>query len=303
MSTVCDAHCHFFSARFLEILTAGITGLPETDRATAVAARLGWDPPESPEALADRWIAELDAHGVSRCSLIASVPGDEASVATAVARYPARFVGFFMCNPTSPGAHDRIVASFSEMNLSAAALFPAMHGYRLDEERVVPVFEAAAAHGRSVFVHCGVLSVGVRKKLGLPSHFDLRLGDPLAVAAVAQRFPTVPVIIPHFGAGLFREALMAADQSPNIYLDTSSSNGWMKYHPGLSLAQVFRSTIDAIGAGRLLFGTDSSFFPRGWQTPIFETQMAALDTIGVSAADRSSIVGGNFDRLFPRDSR
>ncbi len=63
------------------------------------------------------------------------------------------------------------------------ALFPAMHRYRLDDEAVSKVFEAAAAHGAAVFVHCGVLSVGVRKKLGLPSPFDLRLGDPLAVAA------------------------------------------------------------------------------------------------------------------------
>ena len=71
-----------------------------------------------------------------------------------------------------------------------------------------------AAAGAAVFVHCGVLTVGVRKRLGLPSPFDLRLGDPLAVAAVASRYPTVPVILPHFGAGLFREALMAADAVP-----------------------------------------------------------------------------------------
>jgi nicotinate-nucleotide--dimethylbenzimidazole phosphoribosyltransferase len=45
------------------------------------------------------------------------------------------------------------------------------------------VFAAAQQHSRAVFVHCGLLSVGVRKKLGLPSPFDLRLGDPLAVAA------------------------------------------------------------------------------------------------------------------------
>ena len=62
-----------------------------------------------------------------------------------------------------------------------------MHRYRLDDDAVAAVFEAAAAHGAAVFVHCGVLSVGVRKKLGLPSPFDLRLGDPLAVAAARAR--------------------------------------------------------------------------------------------------------------------
>jgi predicted TIM-barrel fold metal-dependent hydrolase len=105
--------------------------------------------------------------------------------------------------------------------------------------------------------------------------------------------------VPHFGAGLFREALMAADQCPNIYLDTSSSNSWMKYHPGLTLEGVFRQALAVVGPDRLLFGTDSSFFPRGWQTPVYDAQVAALDAIGVSPGDRAKILGGNFERLFP----
>ena len=141
-----------------------------------------------------------------------------------------------------------------------------MHRYRLDDPAVATVFEAAARHRAAVFVHCGVLSVGVRGKLGLPSPFDLRLGDPLALAAVAAGYPTVPVIIPHFGAGRFHEALMAADQCASIHFDTSSSNGWMKYYPGLTLDAVFRQALAVVGPRRLLFGTDSSFFPRGWQT-------------------------------------
>jgi uncharacterized protein len=162
------------------------------------------------------------------------------------------------------------------------------------------VIEVAASHpGTAVFVHCGVLSVGVRRKLGLPSRFDLRLGDPLAVARLATAFPAVPFIIPHFGAGLFREALMAADVCPNIHLDTSSSNGWMKYYPGLTLEAVFRQALSVLGPDRLLFGTDSSFFPRGWQTSIFDAQTTALETIGVSQDDRAKILGGNFERLFP----
>ncbi len=244
---LCDAHCHFFSARFLEILTKDVPDLPTRIAPRAVAARLGWDSPGSPETLADRWATELDRYGVSRCALIASIPGDEASVAVAVARHPSRFVGFFMFNPLAADAGTRLAQAFGEQGLRTVALFPAMHRYRLDDEAVTKVFEAAAAGGKAVFVHCGVLSVGVRKKLGLPSPFDLRLGDPLAVAAVAQRFPSVPVIIPHFGAGPLREALMAADQCANIHLDTSSSNGWMKYHPGLTLETVFRQALAVVG--------------------------------------------------------
>jgi predicted TIM-barrel fold metal-dependent hydrolase len=295
-----DVHCHFFSSRFLELLSQPLTDLPAQGRAAAVASRLGWDDPGEPAALASAWTHALDRHSVARAALIASIPGDEDSVAEAVRLHPDRFVGFFMFNPAAPGASERLERAFTERHLRGVCLFPAMHRYHLDEGEVGKVFETAARHGAAVFVHCGVLSVGVRAKLGLPSPFDLRLGDPLAVAAVASAHPSVPVIIPHFGAGRFHEALMAADQCPSLHFDTSSSNGWMKYYPGLTLDAVFRQALSVVGPRRLLFGTDSSFFPRGWQKGVFETQMAAMDAAGVSGQDRAMMLSGNFDRLFPR---
>lgn len=298
-----DAHCHFFSSGFLELLTRSLPDLPDIGRARVVASRLGWTDPGDVAALAANWVGELDRHGVARAVLIASVPGDEASVAEAVRLHPGRFVGFFMFDPTMPDAPARLAQAFGELGLRGVCLFPAMHRYRLDDARVIPVFEAAARHRGAVFVHCGVLTVGVRTKLGLPSPFDLRLGDPLAVAAIASGFPTVPVILPHFGAGFFREALMAADACRTIHLDTSSSNSWMKYYPGLGLDAVFRQALAVVGPARLLFGTDSSFFPRGWQKGIHAAQVSALDAVGATDEERALILGGNFDRLFPVQGR
>lgn len=293
MTPVHDAHCHFFSRKFFEALGEKV---PE---------RLGWTPPGAPEELADHWAAELDRHGNGggRAALIASIPGDEDSVAAAVRRHPTRFVGFFMLDPTRDDAAERVHRALAESGLRVVCLFPAMQRFSVQDPRALKVFEAAAAHpGAAVFVHCGVLSVGVRKKLGLPSRFDMRYGNPLDLHAVALEFPKLPIIIPHFGAGMFREALMAADLCPNIYLDTSSSNSWIRYHPGLDLRGVFRSALEVAGPDRLLFGTDSSFFPRGWQKGIYEQQAAALREIGATDEVREKIFSRNFERLFPADS-
>jgi len=289
-----DAHCHFFSSRFLELLA------PDSGGANEIATRLRWDPPGSPTELGDRWVAELDRHGVARAALIASIPGDAVSVAEAAAHHPSRFAGLFMHNPSDVDSQASLDRSLGALRMRGVCLFPAMNGYRLDDDGVEAVFRAAAEHHAVVFVHCGVLTVGVRKKLGLPSRFDMRLGDPLAVSRLALRYPEVPVIIPHFGAGFFREALMAADQCPSIHFDTSSSNGWMKYHPGLTLADVFRASLSIVGPSRVLFGTDSSFFPRGWQKPIFDEQQQVLKMLGIAAADQNAIFSGNFERLFPQ---
>lgn len=299
-----DAHCHFFSQQFFEAL-----GRQRGQGAVSpaqITAELGWTPPGSPEELADAWARELDKNGVARAALIASVPQDEESVAKAVARHRSRFVGFFMLDPTSPDAARRVERALHELKLSCMCLFPAMQRYSLRDASVKAVVDVVAAHQQSttaaIFVHCGALSVGVRKKLGLPSRFDVRHGNPLDLHALAADHPHVPFIIPHFGAGFLREALMVADLCPNIYLDTSSSNRWLSYHPGLALADVFRQAVETIGVERLLFGTDSSFFPRGWNRAIYDAQVSAMTAAGVDERGRRHIFATNFERLFSEES-
>ena len=72
---------------------------------------------------------------------------------------------------------------------------------------------------------------------------------------------------------------MAADVCPNLHVDTSSSNNWTRYTPGLTLQAVFASALAVLGPRRVLFGTDSSFFPRGWQQGVYEEQKRIVDAL------------------------
>jgi len=75
-----------------------------------------------------------------------------------------------------------------------------------------------------------------------------------------------------------------------------------KYHPALTLNTVLQQVLSVAGPDRLLFGSDSSFFPRGWVRQVYEQQSSALDEIGASTDVRDKMFGGNFDRLFPQSS-
>ena len=283
-----DVHCHFFSTPFFAALGGD-----------AAISALAWDPPGTADALADRWVAELDRAGVSRAALIASIPGDAPSVGAAVKRHRNRFVGMFMLDPTKPDAAETAATTIDKQGLRGVCLYPAMHQFSIQDDRVLGVFEVAAERpGTVVFVHCGVLSVGVRKLLGLPTSFDISLGNPLHLNAVANAYPKVKIIVPHFGAGMFREALMLADQCPNVLFDTSSSNKWIHYDPGLTLNAVYKAALSVAGPDRLLFGTDSSFFPRGWVRDVYEQQSAVLDELGADVEVREKVFGGNFERIF-----
>lgn len=293
---VADAHIHFFSHQFF-------SGLAEQKKAPVetLESLLGWPmPAEDPLQLAAAWVQQLDRYGVAKAALIASVPGDHNSVIAAVSQHPQRFWGYMMVNPAAPNAATYIERALDSGHMHGLCFFPAMHRYSIQDDRVAKLLDIAAAKPSTiVFVHCGVLSVGVRKKLGLPSLFDMRFSNPIDLHAVALRYPQLRFVVPHFGAGYFREALMLCDLCPNVYLDTSSSNSWMRYEEAhLDLRTVFRRALDVAGPKRLLFGTDSSFFPRGWNAPIFEAQTKALYEIGINADTARLIFHDNLQQLF-----
>ena len=289
-----DAHVHFFSHSFY----GGLARQKKVASAEDLAGILGWNiPSEDPVALARNWTVEMDRYGVQRACLIASAHGDEVSVAAAVGAYRDRFFGYFMLDPVQPDAVQRAHQAALNPHLDGICLFPAMHTYSITDPRVVPILELASDSGLIVFVHCGAISVGVRQKLGLPSQFNMQFSNPLDLHAVALHFPRIRFVVPHFGAGMLREALMLADLCPNVYLDTSSSNRWMAYE-GLDLRTVFkRATEVVVGTDRLLFGTDSSFFPRGWNAAIFDQQAKALYELGYDEQQARGVFGGNLERV------
>jgi hypothetical protein len=288
-----DAHIHFFTHKFYSALAQQ----KKAANAEALAPLLNFEiPAPDPVALADRWAAELTRFNVQRAALIASMPGDEDSVDPAVAAHPDRFYGYFMLDPTQHDSLARVKRAAVNPHLHSICLFPAMHTYSVTDPRLVPILEVATDHQLSVFVHCGAISVGIRKKLGLSSQFNMHYANPLDLHPVALHFPLIRFVIPHFGAGLFREALMLADLCPNIFFDTSSTNRWMVYE-GIDLPSVFRRSIEVLGLQRILFGSDSSYFPRGWHSAILEQQAKVLYELGLDAPQASQILCSNLEQL------
>jgi hypothetical protein len=290
---VFDAHTHFFDASFL----AGVgrqLGM-EGNAADAVAARIGWDaPPPDPADFARRWLADMDRHGVDRMISIHTLPGDLASAARGIAAAQGRLVGYVMVNPLAAGAVEQVRHAVTVLGFRGVALFPAMFQFSLRADPVEAIFQLANEHALNVFVHCGVLKVGFRTKLGLPSAFDATFANPLALQRPAAQYPRMRIIIPHLGSGLLRELLMLADQAPNVYSDTSGALGWAKYLDGAPPpARVLRQAVEVMGAQRLLFGTDSTFFPRGWRREVFDQQMALFTEAGFDDEQVTQILGGN----------
>lgn len=122
--------------------------------------------------------------------------------------------------------------------------------------------------------------------------------SPLVLQNVARGFPEVPFIVPHFGCGYPRELLHLMWVCGNVYVDTSGSNEWMRWMPyPLDLKSLFAKFLDTVGPRRIIFGTDSSWFPRGFAHKYLAAQTAACRQLGVADADLRLIFAGNAVRL------
>lgn len=301
MDALCDAHLHFFTREvlcFYARQSAEYRALE--DPATRVAQRLGISlPPGEPQDLARLWAEQLDRHRVSRAFLFGSVPGEQKAVSQAVAAFPRKFAGFQMLNPLDPEA-GRTTADIAAKGLRGLLLFPAMHRFFPDDPACLAICRLAGQHGLMVFVHLGPLRIVIQEKLGGGGAIRESYGDPRRLGNALRAFPEVPFIVPHFGCGLLTEVLDSARETRNLYLDTSSSNSWMQQGPEpTDLETVFGKMLEekAFGPERLLFGSDSTVFPRGWRKDIYLAQRAALDRLRVSSRERRLIFSGNLERL------
>jgi hypothetical protein len=303
MPGLVDAHLHFFSRPFFDAL-ARLSPLPGTpdERLSRAAAEARIEIPSADVGVhAARWLAELDRHDVARAACFASLPEEIPAVAEACALARGRLVPFALVNPKAEGTVERARSLVAESRFRGVLLFPAMHHYRLDGPEATPLYEALAPSRAIVIAHCGMLQVTLRDKLGIPRPYDLSFANPLSLVPAANRFRQLTFVVPHFGAGFFRDTLMLGAQCDNVCVDSSSSNAWMATQERpTALADVFARALRVFGPERVLFGTDSSTFPRGWRADLLAEQERALADCGVNGQAREQILGGNAARLFDR---
>lgn len=297
---VVDFHSHFFSRAYFEALAAQSPqpGSVE-EKLHALAKKTGMElPGASVEAHLARWIAELDRYKVDHLCTFASVPEELHAVMEAAALSNGRVSAFALVNPRVEGAAGKVRGLLVEKRIRGVLLFPALHHYRIDGPEAAPLCSVLDEQRAIAYVHCGLLVVKVRDLLGLPRIADLRHADPLHVIPAANAHPGARFVIPHFGAGYFRETLFAGAQCPNVFVDTSSSNSWTATQsPRPTLMQVFERALEVFGPTRVLFGTDSTTFPAGWRRDRWEEQHRVLTEIGASAADQELVFRGNARRL------
>ena len=312
---VIDSHVHFPGKKILDdgrgdlpaepasaLSGASVPGAPPSKDPWIIRDKEKWSRAwrfpeeerlEKEEALS-RWLAEFDRYPfLERVVFVTAGSNDFAG--KLAADHGKRFVAYAHHDPLLPDAAERLERAVREQGLRGYKLLAPAVDRRIDDRSLYPLWETAQSLGIPLLIHFGILGGAG----GIANHVNI---NPLIIHDVARAFPKLPIIIPHFGCGYVFETLQLGWACPNVHIDTSGSNQWMRWMPyDLSLETLFRKYRDTFGPERILFGTDSSWFPRGFASAYLDEQVRAMVYTGYSEAETDAVLYGNAARLLKLD--
>jgi predicted TIM-barrel fold metal-dependent hydrolase len=283
---VIDSHSHYLSAATFKSWQVSTDAIQRRIRTRTDMTSV--DVPTSNEDFAQKWVTELDMNGISRIGMMVG-PENWQEFSEALKRFPDRFYGYANINPLLPDAEEQARYVIRNLGFHGYKLYPVLNGFHTYGKEAYKIYQIADELKVPVLHHFGI-SIG--------ASVDLRYGNPLDLQPPARDFPDLKFGIAHLGAGMFRETLLLFYQTDNVYVDTSGSNIWMKYIPYPSnLEGVMKLALEAGGPKRIVFGTDSSMFPRGFRYDILEKQLRIFRRLKVEPEDIECIFKKNIQRI------
>ncbi len=217
-------------------------------------------------------LAVMDAGGVdmAMATSLGQLP-DNDYIARCVAEHPDRIFGFSVVDPRQGAAAIDEVHRCAELGLVGVKLHPTMHGYHVcDHGLLDPVFEACRELGQLVLFNA----------------LDDAFCAPLGMEEIAKGFPEVPTLIAHMGTVWnTSEAILVAGRTPNIYLETSSTQ----------MLEV-QTAYETLGPDKVVMGTD-------WPASHMDLERLKLERAIPDPVDRAKVEGGNLAALLGLSER
>jgi len=291
---VIDAHTHAYPPEIFSDPAAWARARGEHHWAKLVGPRA--DGKRSLQGFADRgkMLQAMDAAGVERCVLLGwywekheTCMWHNAEMAQWLRARPDRFSAFASVQPLAGKAALEDLRRARDAGFCGVGeVFPAAQGFAMEEANWERVLAWAAEEKWPVNLH-------VPEPAGrdYPGRVDAPLRD---YQNMARKHPRVTFIFAHWGGLLPLLALNPAVRADlrNVYFDSAAS-------PLLYDASVYRQVADAVGAEKILFGSDYPLrvFPREQKEPDFERPLAEAKQSGLTKQELARVLGGNVRKL------
>ncbi|MHC4480306.1 MAG: amidohydrolase family protein [Planctomycetota bacterium] len=164
--------------------------------------------------------------------------------------------------------------------LTGMKLHPLYQGFATDEERMWPIYEAAAEAGLILVLHSG-------RDIAFPPDDDR--AAPGRLLRVHRAFPELRIVAAHLGGWRAWEEVAATLAGTEVYLETSYT--FEVAGPELTRAILRRHPVE-----RILFGTDSPWCDQGRAVPLVCRAFPG-------DAEQEMVLHGNAERLLAQQAR
>jgi predicted TIM-barrel fold metal-dependent hydrolase len=289
-SGIVDAHVHVYPADVA-------AGPADWGRARAEEAWARCVAPEGRRSLQgwadpDAVVARMDEAGVETCVMLGwywerqeTCDLQNAWHAEWIRRHPGRLLGFAAAQPAAGTRTLEALERALDSGLCGIGeCLPQAQGFALEDSTWRGVVEMAIRRRVPINLHATDPQKGPAAGPSTPLDAYVRL---------AREYPEATIILAHWGGGLaFRGSAGDEALPPNLYFDTSAS-------PLLYDSGVFRQAVSRVGAGHIVYGSDYPLmlYPRESRTPGFTRFLGEIAAAGLTADERSQILGSNIRRL------
>ncbi len=281
---IVDCHTHVFSPRVIQ----NRAEYAQRDRCFADL----YTRTEAKLATAEDLLASMDKHGIDM-AVICNIGwvSHELCVESndyileSIARHPDRLIGLAAIQPNAGEAALQELARCVQGGVKGVGeMRPDVQGFDLTHDKLMTPLVNYLAERNLVWLTHASEPVGH----AYPGKGGL---TPGVLYPFLQRYPTLTVVLAHWGGGLPFYALMPEVRSAtqNCYFDCAAS-------PFLYEPDVYRTVIDIVGRERVLFGSDYPLMHHG--RPLNEIRALRLDDIV-----KAHLLGGNATRLFGLKAR
>lgn len=208
--------------------------------------------------------------------------------ADCVRAHPDRLSAFATLHPAagSKAVKEEIRRAVGEGLCGLGELSPHSQGVAIDD----PVW-------REVLVLAGELGLPVNLHVTEPQgkSYPGKVETPLDdFVRMARGFPGTKFILAHWGARLPLDPVLGAEAQAcaNLFYDTAAS-------PLIYDREVFREMVAAVGAGRVLYGSDHplNLYPKSSDVPKLGALVDEIRAVGLSEGELSVIAGGTAEKL------
>ncbi|GAA1376320.1 amidohydrolase family protein [Peribacillus frigoritolerans] len=188
---------------------------------------------------------------------------DNDIVATAIDRFPDRFLGWVAVNPMTHVSVEEVELYLNKPGFIGVKAHPFMHEYNI--KALDPVAAMCETRGIPMIIHLS--------------------SEPDSYKYLPENYPELKLIYAHAGLPSWKKLWNYVKNQPNVFVDTSSDY----LNPS-----IVKKAVESLGYRKVLYGCDGPYGMKKFNEYDYLTKKSWVDSLQIPDNQKEYILGKNF---------